>query len=69
MKYNYIVKIESFVGKDTHLDCGNDRQDYLFCIVGIDDTGDAEILDNGYRSLAEAAKAWPEALNAKEEIT
>lgn len=57
-----IVRIESFEGRDTHLHCGNDEQDFLFCVVRIDSDGSAGIVDNGYRSHAEAAEAWPEAV-------
>jgi hypothetical protein len=65
MDRQFIVKLESFEGRDTYVQCGNDKQDYLYCVVSVGDDGDAEIVDNGYRSLSEAAKAWPDALNAK----
>ncbi len=65
MEREYIIKIESFEGRDTYIQCGNDRQDYLFCIVSIGDDGDAEIVDSGYRSFSEAGRAWPDAINAK----
>jgi len=58
---SFIVKIESFEGSDTFVRCGDDEQDFLFAVVGVDDLGRAEILDGGYRSHDEAAKAWPEA--------
>lgn len=57
-----IFKIESFEGKDVYLRCGNDEQDYLYCIAMVSSDGTADIVDNGYRSLAEAADAWPEAV-------
>jgi len=62
----HIIKIESFEGRDTYLRCGNDRQDYLYGIVGITTTGQAEIIDSGYRSFDEAAAAWPEAAGSQE---
>ena len=65
MERTFIVKIESFEGKDTYVRCGDDRQDYLFCIVGVDASGHAEIMDSGYRSFKEAAEAWPEATGGK----
>lgn len=37
-----------------------DRQDYLFSIVAIKESS-LVIVDNGYRSLKEALKYWPEA--------
>jgi hypothetical protein len=64
MSRHFIVKIESFEGRDAYLQCGNNKQDYLFCIISIDDRGSTEIIDNGYRSFGEAANAWPEAANA-----
>jgi len=57
----FIVKIESFEGHDTFLRCGNPSQDYLFAVTRVDNDGRAEIVDNGYRSFAEAAEAWPKA--------
>ena len=61
MQNQFIVKIESFEGDDTYVRCGDDRQDYLFCVVTVDAEDHAEIVDSGYRSFDEAAKAWPEA--------
>ena len=57
----FIVKLESYDGRDTFLHCGNDTQDFLFA-VGINNAGEAEILDSGYRSYEEAADAWPHAV-------
>jgi len=65
MDRQFIVKIESFEGRDISIQCGDGQQDYLYCVVNIDDDGSAEIVDNGYRSFSEAAKAWPDATNAK----
>ena len=56
-----VVKLESYDGKDTHLHCGDDHQDYLFCVLNVDAQGNAEVVDNGYRSYSEAVDAWPEA--------
>jgi hypothetical protein len=56
-----IVRIESFDGDDTFLKCGNGIQDHLFAVVAFDADGTAEIVDQGYRSYAEALTAWPEA--------
>jgi len=61
MKNLFIVKIESFEGADTYIRCGDDQQDYLFCVISVDAGGHAEIVDSAYRSFAEAAEAWPEA--------
>lgn len=57
----FILKIESFEGRDTFVRCGDDDQDYLFAVVSVDEKGRAEIVDGGYRSYDEAAVAWPEA--------
>jgi len=56
-----IVKLESFEGTDTFVRCGDDSRDYLFMVVAVDPDGTAEVLDSGYRTLAEAIEAWPEA--------
>ena len=56
-----IVKLESYDGDDTHFHCGDDYQDFLYCIVTMDEQRNAEIIDNGYRSYSEAATSWPEA--------
>lgn len=53
-----IVKIESFDGRDSYVHVGDDHQDYLFAVVGLNDDGHAEILDSAYRSYEEAARAW-----------
>lgn len=57
----FILKIESYWGDDSHIDCGIDRQDYLFSIVVIKENR-AAIVDNGYQSVKEALKYWPEAI-------
>ena len=62
MARQHILLIESFDGDDTHLHCGDDQQDYLFCVVVQDEGGRLEIVDSGYRSLAEATEAWPDAV-------
>lgn len=61
MRRHVVPKVESYEGRDTFLRCGDDRQDYLFCVVAVDDDDTAEVVDSGYRSRAEALKAWPEA--------
>ena len=60
MAERFIVKLESYEGVDTFLRCGGAGQDYLYCVVGVDPDGQAEIVDNGYRSIEEALGAWPE---------
>lgn len=59
---HFIVKIESFDGRDTFVHCGSgEEQDYLFAVVSVDADGRAEVVDSAYRSYEEAAAAWPEA--------
>lgn len=61
MAQHFIIKIESFEGRDTYIRCGSEDQDYLFAVVAVDESGNTEIVDSGYRSLDEVARAWPEA--------
>jgi hypothetical protein len=69
----YIVEIVGYEGKDTGITIDGDFEDTendiysgesldrLYAIVQVDDHG-ASIVDNGYRSVAEAHATWPEAL-------
>lgn len=54
----FILKLESFEGDDVYLRCGDEKQDFLYCVVEMDDES-LEIVDSGYRSEAEARAAWP----------
>ena len=69
MQRHFIVKLESFEGRDTYVRCGDDQQDHLHCVISIDDDGSAEIVDNDYRSFREATIAWPDATFAKRKTT
>ena len=57
---HFILKIENFEGKDTHITCGDyeGRQNFVYCIVVTNDDGTAEILDCGYRSEREIRDSW-----------
>ncbi len=65
-----IVKLESYVGNDTYLECGeiisklNDNPLFpkgkLWIIV---DCETGEVYDYGYKSYKEAKQAYPEAVN------
>jgi hypothetical protein len=57
----FILRIDSFEGRDTHIHCGDDQRDFLYVVGCLDAKGNAEVLDCGYRSFDEAARAWPEA--------
>ncbi len=61
MNSHHIVKIDSYDGRQTFLHCGDGIIDHLYCVMHVHEDGRAEIIDNGYRSLEEAAEAWPEA--------
>ncbi len=60
-KQYFVLKLESFEGSDTFLQCGNETQDHLFAVIVADDRGNAAVVDSAYRSLDEALQAWPEA--------
>ena len=57
----FIVRIESYQGRDTYVRCGDEAQDYLYAVGSLNADGNAEIVDCGSRSVEEAAEAWPEA--------
>ena len=69
----YILKIDSYTGdntaRDHHEILDNEgwnvqEVDAIYAIVSIQ-AGSAEIVDDGYRSLAEAQEAWFNALPQK----
>jgi hypothetical protein len=57
----FILKLESYEGEDTYLHCGDNSQNYIYCIVKLTHNSELDIVDNGYRSVSEALAAWPEA--------
>jgi len=57
---HYILRFESFDGKDTYVHCGDHQQDFLFCVVATHPDGTASVIDSGYRSEEEARTAWSE---------
>lgn len=62
MGRNLIVRLDSYDGSDgTFLHCGNLTQDFMFAVVHLHRSGNAEIVDIGYRSVAEAIQVWPDA--------
>lgn len=63
---NYIVEIGAVAGDDTTIYLVSDGEsvEYLFAIVSIAERG-ACIVDNCYRSVAEAQLAWPDAIPPK----
>ena len=55
---HFVLKLETFEGKDTFVHCGDHQQNFLFCIVVTNPDGTATIVDSGYRSEEEARAAW-----------
>jgi hypothetical protein len=62
----FIVELEALDGDDTciRLEADGEVVSRLWCIVRVGSEG-AGIVDNGYRALAEAQQAWPEAIAPK----
>lgn len=69
----YILQVDSYTGEDTTRDQheildeeGWNEQEIsaLYAVVRIKESG-ASIADDGYRSIAEAQEAWPEAIAPK----
>jgi hypothetical protein len=58
---HFILRIESYEGRDTYIRCGDDERDFVYGVGRLDADGTAEIVDCGYRTFEEAAEAWPEA--------
>ena len=58
----FILRIDSYEGRDTHICCGDDERDFVYVVGSLDANGNADIVDCCYRSLEEAAQAWPEAM-------
>ena len=62
----YIVEISQVLGEETtiYLEADGYAIKSLFAIVEISDGG-ASIVDNCYRTIGEAQRAWPEAIAPK----
>jgi hypothetical protein len=63
-RINYILELQQLDGEDIGIMLYDDRNNILpslWCIIAVDESG-ATIIDNGYRSLAEVTKAWPDAI-------
>ncbi len=57
----YIVKLESYSGEYSSLQCETDGNDVMYCIcLVLDDR--AEMIDYGYNSLEQARQVWPDAI-------
>lgn len=61
MRIYAVVRLESFDCEKSFLHCGNENQDFLYCVIRVDESGFAEAVDSGYHSYEEAIEAWPEA--------
>jgi hypothetical protein len=59
----YIVEIGKVAGDDTtiYLEADGESVDHLFAVIVIAERG-ACVVDNCYRSIAEAQSAWPDAI-------
>jgi hypothetical protein len=62
----YVVEISQVLGDETtiYLEADGDAVKSLFAIVEISDSG-ASVVDNCYRTIGEAQRAWPEAIAPK----
>lgn len=60
---NYIIEISRLDGDDTKiiLEADGTQRKFLFAVVAVDRKG-AGIIDIGYRTVAEARAAWPDAI-------
>jgi hypothetical protein len=63
---NYIVEFNSLAGDDTtiYLEADGESVNHLFAVISIAERG-ACVVDNCYRSIAEAQAAWPDAIPPK----
>jgi len=66
-RMRFVLRIESYEGRDTFLRCGDEGQDFLFAIAVLAD-GYLTIVDIGYRTQKEDLEAWPEASPIPEEV-
>lgn len=60
-KKYYIVKLESYDGECSSLQCDSDGSDGMYCICLVLDDH-AEIIDYGYNSIEQAQEVWPDAI-------
>lgn len=60
---HYIIGIEPLDGEDTTIttEASGESGVTIYAVISADSTG-ASIVDNGYRSIAEARIAWPDAI-------
>jgi len=61
----YILKLESYSGEYSSLQCDSEGNDFMYCICLVLDDH-AEFIDYGYKSLEQAQSVWPEAIATKE---
>ncbi len=63
-KKYYILKLESYCGEYSSLQCDSEGNDCMYCICLIVDNR-AEIIDYGYKSFEQAQSTWPEAIGSE----
>jgi hypothetical protein len=57
-----ILKLNSYYGEHSHLDCGVDNiSGTMYVIVSVDLDNGSEIVDAGYPTMESAQETWPEA--------
>ena len=60
---HYIIAVEPLDGEDVqiYIESEGEANATVYAVVAVDTRG-ASIVDSGYRSVAEARQAWPEAI-------
>ena len=56
-KQYYIIKLTSYYGENSSLQCCTEKNDYMYCVLIVNEN-DAEIVDMGYPDLKTLLDAW-----------
>lgn len=56
-KKYYVLRLDSYSGGNSSLQCEADGQDRMFCVLLVSN-GNAEIIDMGYSSLEQLLATW-----------
>jgi hypothetical protein len=68
----FVVRIEAYEGEGSSIKLTSDNNDSLgemYCVGQVADDGVVDLIDNGYPSLGELYKAWPELHDSCKNIT
>ena len=57
MKKYYILRIDSYSGKQSFLLCNSGSENFMYAVLLVDEEN-AEIIDMGYSSKAKLVEAW-----------